>query len=308
MFHLFSTFVTNICYSHFWWSIMWHQETLNDEIQAIQCVMLTIRIDGYVSWSLQLYIKLLVSVYWSLNVNARLINLTQIWNRRWSEPHCSYLWKVCPSTWYHVSSSCRSWTHWCVDENLNWACLFFHHHIRARNCLRHKKKLCYIGLDYKEELEKAKTSSVVEKNYLMGKWSPLVLSGSFLLRTKVLYQLSMILLGYAGIHETTYNFLMKCDDIRKDMYGDIVISGGTTFYLGSLTNWAKISQSGSPSRTKIKAVGPPEENFSVWIGGFILASLSTFQLVHTVPVTLSSHFSKPTKLTSYHSLANLQLH
>ena len=33
----------------------------------------------------------------------------------------------------------------------------------------------------------------------------------------------------------------------------------------------------SPSSMKVKIVAPPERKYSVWIGGSILASLSTFQ-------------------------------
>merc|ERR1719464_1959037 len=36
-----------------------------------------------------------------------------------------------------------------------------------------------------------------------------------------------------GIHETTYNSIMKCDvDIRRDLYANTVMSGGTTMYPG----------------------------------------------------------------------------
>ena len=35
--------------------------------------------------------------------------------------------------------------------------------------------------------------------------------------------------------------------------------------------------SSRPLRVKIKIVAPPERKYSVWIGGSILASLSTFQ-------------------------------
>jgi actin-related protein len=36
-----------------------------------------------------------------------------------------------------------------------------------------------------------------------------------------------------GVHETTYNSIMKCDiDIRKDLYANTVLSGGTTMYPG----------------------------------------------------------------------------
>jgi actin-related protein len=33
----------------------------------------------------------------------------------------------------------------------------------------------------------------------------------------------------------------------------------------------------APSSVKVKIVAPPERKYSVWIGGSILASLSTFQ-------------------------------
>ena len=39
----------------------------------------------------------------------------------------------------------------------------------------------------------------------------------------------------AGIHETTYNSIMKCDvDIRKDLYANTVLSGGSTMFPGKL--------------------------------------------------------------------------
>ena len=39
----------------------------------------------------------------------------------------------------------------------------------------------------------------------------------------------------AGIHEMLFDSVMKCDvDIRRDMYQNIVLSGGTTMYPGKL--------------------------------------------------------------------------
>jgi actin-related protein len=36
-----------------------------------------------------------------------------------------------------------------------------------------------------------------------------------------------------GIHELTFQSIMKCDvDVRKDLYGNIVLSGGTTMFTG----------------------------------------------------------------------------
>jgi len=71
---------------------------------------------------------------------------------------------------------------------------------------------------------------------------------------------------------------MKCDiDIRKDLYGNIVLSGGTTMFPGIADRLQREIASLAPSTMKIKIVAPPERKYSTWIGGSILASLSTFQ-------------------------------
>ena len=91
---------------------------------------------------------------------------------------------------------------------------------------------------------------------------------------------------------------MKCDeDIRKDLYANIVLSGGTTMFPGIADRMQREITALAPSTMKIKCalfllcesmfshrssmlcriIAPPERKYSVWIGGSILASLSTFQ-------------------------------
>lgn len=70
---------------------------------------------------------------------------------------------------------------------------------------------------------------------------------------------------------------MKCDvDIRKDLYGNVVLSGGTTMFPGIGERMMKEMSQLAPQSIKIKVVAPPERKYSVWIGGSILSSLSTF--------------------------------
>ncbi|CAK9155524.1 unnamed protein product [Ilex paraguariensis] len=96
----------------------------------------------------------------------------------------------------------------------------------------------------------------------------------------VLFQPSLIGMETAGIHETTYNSIMKCDvDIWKDLYGNIVLSGGSTMFHGIADCMSKEITGLAPSNMKIKVVAPPERKYSVWIGGSILAPLSAFQKV-----------------------------
>jgi len=57
----------------------------------------------------------------------------------------------------------------------------------------------------------------------------------------------------AGIHETAYNSIMKCDiDIRKDLYANNVLSGGTTMYPSNADRMQKEIIALAPSTMKIK--------------------------------------------------------
>ena len=71
---------------------------------------------------------------------------------------------------------------------------------------------------------------------------------------------------------------MKCDvDIRKELYCNNVMSGGTTMFASIAERMTKELTALAPSTMKIKIVAPPERKYSVWIGGSVLSSLSTFQ-------------------------------
>jgi actin len=95
---------------------------------------------------------------------------------------------------------------------------------------------------------------------------------------EVLFQPSLIGMESEGLHTVAYQSIMKCDmDIRKDLYGNVVLSGGSTMFPGIADRMQTELSSVSPSSMKIKIVAPAERKYSVWIGGSILASLSTFQ-------------------------------
>lgn len=57
----------------------------------------------------------------------------------------------------------------------------------------------------------------------------------------------------------------------------MVMSGGTTMFEGIATRVQKEVEALAPASMKIKVIAPPERQYSVWIGGSILSSLSTFQ-------------------------------
>ena len=80
-----------------------------------------------------------------------------------------------------------------------------------------------------------------------------------------------------GVHKYCYDSVQKCDvDVRKDLFQNIILSGGSTLFEGMGERmWQEIHQL-APTTNKIKILASPERKFSVWLGGSILASLSTF--------------------------------
>jgi actin beta/gamma 1 len=141
-----------------------------------------------------------------------------------------------------------------------------------------KEKLGYVALDFEAELRLASTSSQIEKPYTLPDGQIVTIGNERFRGPEALFQPSFLGMEISGIHETTYNSIMKCDiDIRKDLYSNVVLSGGTTMYPGIADRMQKEITSLAPSAMRVKIIAPPERKYSVWIGGSILASLSTFQ-------------------------------
>jgi len=82
-------------------------------------------------------------------------------------------------------------------------------------------------------METYKNSNQHEKAYELPDGQMVTVGSQRFRCPEALFKPMMVGKEIPGFHEITYNSILKCDvDIRKDLYSNIVMSGGTTMYPG----------------------------------------------------------------------------
>ena len=97
---------------------------------------------------------------------------------------------------------------------------------------------------------------------------------------EILFDPEIIGSEYPGIHQIVVDAINRTDmDLRKALFGNIVLSGGSTLCKGFGDRLLNEVQRLAVKDMRIKIFAPPERKYSTWIGGSILAGLSTFRKV-----------------------------
>eukprot|EP01083_Nonionella_stella_P100199 282291_1 len=178
------------------------------------------------------------------------------------------------------------------------------------------KQNCYCALDYDKELVKSQNTTDIQLELKMGDayyydlpdGETITVNESRFQCSEPLFNPHLIgIENRGGVHQMIYDAVMKCDvDKRNDLFSHIVIAGGNTMFKGFqerlelemskrllkhivIDGFARqycdiqsVSEdvrdlTHSYATDVYKIFCPPERMYSAWIGGSILASLSTFE-------------------------------
>ncbi|KAF3910558.1 Actin-2 [Orbilia brochopaga] len=142
-----------------------------------------------------------------------------------------------------------------------------------------KEKTSYIALDPKKE-EKEWAGGGIGKieDYKLPDGNILKLGAERFRAPEILFDPEIIGLEYQGIHQILVDAIKRTDmDLRKSLYGNIILSGGSTLTKGFGDRLLAEIRRLAVKEMKIRITAPPERKYSTWIGGSILAGLNTFR-------------------------------
>ena len=143
-----------------------------------------------------------------------------------------------------------------------------------------KEKVCYVALDF--EAEMAKDVETIETKYELPDGKSLTVGQNRFKCPEALFKPSLLSEGFtednSAIHKTVFNSIMECGvDIRRDLYSNIVLSGGTSMLPGMAERLTKEIKALAPSKVNVNVVASEDLTNLAWKGGSLMASLPTFK-------------------------------
>lgn len=141
-----------------------------------------------------------------------------------------------------------------------------------------KENLCYVAMDYGKELQFSQGDKrLYEMTYRLPDGQLLNIGSERFRAPELMFDPKLAGYEMNGIHTATNETILACGmDVRKSFWSNIILTGGGTMFRGFPERLRKELHRLAPKGATVKVMASPERKYSVWIGGAVLASLSTF--------------------------------
>ncbi|KAM0748454.1 actin-like protein [Meredithblackwellia eburnea MCA 4105] len=141
-----------------------------------------------------------------------------------------------------------------------------------------KEKHCYVALSPAKEEKESQGGGGRTEDYRLPDGNVIRLGPERHRAPELLFTPELVGLEYSGVHQVIIDSINCADlDLRKSLFSNIVLSGGCTLVKGFGDRLLHETKKLVLRETKIRISAPPERKYSTWIGGSILAGLSTFK-------------------------------
>ena len=131
-----------------------------------------------------------------------------------------------------------------------------------------------------KHLKDSEKTSACETKYEMPDGSEITVGSERFRCPEILFNPKMSGKEMMGIHEMTYDSIQKSEiDVRKELFSNILLSGGTTMFPNIAERLTMELQKLAPTSIvdKVRVIANPERKYCVWVGGSILSSINNFQ-------------------------------
>jgi actin-related protein len=140
-----------------------------------------------------------------------------------------------------------------------------------------QEKLCYIALNFGKEMDTASEVRELENHYELEDGDTITVGTQRFRCPEALFQPKLMGKEGSGIHDTTFQSIMKCDvEIQRDLFANVVLSGGSSMFPGIDKRMSKELAALAPDMD-IKVIAPPERKYTAWLGGSVMCSLTSFE-------------------------------
>lgn len=138
-----------------------------------------------------------------------------------------------------------------------------------------KENLGYIALNYNDEIHKDEYS--IEKTYKFFDGKEITLSQDRFIIPEGLFRPHFLRINENGVDYWLFSIIQQCDmEFRKDLYSNILLSGGSTMFKGFKERLQKEIDNLVNPTINVKIESPENRNIATWIGASIFASQNYF--------------------------------